>query len=110
MNLNTLTSRHWKDDEKVFVVEVAYDNGVIVPTKITENVFLENPGYYSYIYDRVFLTKEDAQKGFINECKRAQKVVERKINTERKGIDRIEHEIEILRKVGERLEHKMETI
>lgn len=100
-SLNTLTARHWKDGEKVYVVEVAYENGVLVPTKITENVYLDNPGYYAYIFDRVFLTMEDARKGFASECDRVQKVVERKIASERRTIEETEHRIEKLRMLGE---------
>lgn len=100
-SLNELTTRHWKADEKVYVVEVEYENGVVVPTKITENVFLKNPNYYAYIFDRVFLTMEDARKGFASECDRVQKVIERKIASERKAIADTEHRIEELKMLGE---------
>ena len=110
MNINTLTARHWKDDEKVYVVELAYKSGVLVPAKITENVFLDNPGYYTYIYDRVFLTMEDARKEFISECKRVQKVVERKIAAERKIIEKTECRIEELRLLGEIIEQRKNNI
>lgn len=100
-SLNELTTRHWKDDEKVYVVELAYESGVLVPTKITENVFLNNPGYYTYIFDRVFLTMEDAKKGFASECDRTQKVIGRKIATERRAIEETERRIEELKMLGE---------
>lgn len=101
MNIDTLITRNWKADEKVYVVEVEYESGVVLPTKITENVFLNNPDYYAYIFDRVFLTMEDARKGFASECDRVQKVIERKIASERKAIEDTEHRIEELKMLGE---------
>lgn len=100
-SLNALTTKQWKDDEKVYVVEVAYENGVLVPTKITEKIFLDSPGYYTYIFDRVFLTMEDARKGFASECDRVQKVIGRKIASERKAIEDTERRIEELKMLGE---------
>lgn len=92
-----LENRNWKDDDKIFVITTKFKNNVLIPDSIEEAHFLDNPGYYTYIYDEVFLTMEDARKGFIDQCLRTRKTIKRKTLTELKKIDIINEYIEKLK-------------
>jgi len=72
---------------------------VLVPAGIEEKHYLENPAYYQYIYDKVFLTMEDARDGFAEDCMRTRRTIKRKELNETKKIDAIREYINQLKEI-----------
>lgn len=92
-----IKNHDWYENDRIFVITSKFKNNVLIPEGIEEAHFLDNPGYYNYIYDEVFLTMEDARKGFIDQCLRTRKTIKRKTLTEIKKIDIINEYIEKLK-------------
>lgn len=89
MKIEEFEKHNWNEDDKIYVIKTAFKNDVFIPIDIEEKHYLENPGYYQYIYDKVFLTIEDAKKGFVEESLRKRSVIKNKIINELTKIDDI---------------------
>jgi hypothetical protein len=97
MKLKDLKNHNWKEDDKIFVVTTKFKDNVVIPDTIEEKHFLDNPGYYTYIYDEVFLTMEDAKKGFVEKSISTRRTIKRKMMAEIKKLEEIEKTINILK-------------
>lgn len=89
MKIEEFEKHNWNKDDKIYVIKTAFKNDVFIPIDIEEKHYLENPGYYQYIYDKVFLTIEDAKKGFVEESLRKRSAIKYKIANEFTKIDDI---------------------
>lgn len=99
MELKDLENHNWKEDDKIFVVTTKFKDNVVIPDTIEEKHFLDNPGYYTYIYDEVFLTMEDAKKGFVEKSIRTRRTIKRKELNELRKIDAIREYINQLKEI-----------
>lgn len=79
MKIEDFNNHNWNEDDKIYVIKTAFKGDVFIPIDIEEKHYLENPGYYQYIYDKVFLTIEDAKKGFVEESLRKRRIIKKKI-------------------------------
>lgn len=92
-----IKNHNWKEDDRIFVVKTKFKDAVCIPDGIEEAHFLDNPGYYDYIYDNVFLTIEDAKKWFVEKSIRTRRTIKRKIMAELKKLEEIEKTINKLK-------------
>ncbi len=99
MKLKDFETHNWKENDKIYVVVNTLIGDVFVPTGIEERHYLEHPAYYQYIYDKVFLTMEDARNGFVEECMRTRRTIKRKETSELKKIDAIREYINQLKEI-----------
>lgn len=97
MTKTELKNHNWKENDKIFVVTTKFKDGVSIPDAIEEAHFLDHPAYYDYIYDEVFLTMEDAKKGFVDKSISSRKAIKRKIMAETKKLENIEATIDKLK-------------
>ncbi len=97
MKLKDLENHNWKEDDRIFVITSKFKDNVLIPEGIEEAHFLDNPGYYDYIYDDVFLTMEDAKKGFVEKSIRTRRTIKRKMMAEIKKLEDIEKTINMLK-------------
>ena len=79
MKIEEFEKHNWNEDDKIYVIKTTFKNNVSIPIDIEEKHYLENPGYYQYIYDKVFLSIEDAKKGFVEESLRKRRIIKKKI-------------------------------
>lgn len=106
MKLEEFEKHNWKEDDKIYVVTIKLKNHVFVPDSIVEEHYQDNPGYYKYIYDRVFCTEDDARKGFAEVCLRTRKTIKRKEINELKKIDAIREYINQLKEIEDEVKAK----
>lgn len=100
MTKSEIKNHNWKENDKIFVVTTKFKDNVVIPDTIEEAHFLDNPGYYDYIYDEIFLTMEDAKKGFVEKSIRTRRTIKRKMMAELKKLDEIEKTINILKNLN----------
>lgn len=106
MKIEDFNNHNWNEDDKIYVIKTLFKNNVFIPIDIEEKHYLENPGYYQYIYDRVFLTVEDAKKGFVEESLRKRRIIKKKIADELTKIDDINTYISQLKETELELKKK----
>ena len=99
MTKSELENHNWKKDDKIFIVTTKFKDNVVIPDTIEEKHFLDNPGYYTYICDVVFLTMGDAKKRFVEKSLNTRKAIKRKIMAELKKIDDINAYIDRLKEI-----------
>lgn len=97
MTKSEIKNHDWHKNDRIFVVTSKFKDNVLIPDGIEEAHFLDNPGYYDYIYDDVFLTMEDAKKGFVEKSIRTRRTIKRKMMAELKKLEEIENTINILK-------------
>lgn len=97
MKIKDFENHNWKENDRIYVVVNTLIGDVSVPVGIEEKHYLEHPAYYQYIYDKVFLTMEDARNGFVEECMRTRRTIKRKETSELKKIDTIREYINQLK-------------
>jgi len=97
MTKSELKNHDWNKNDRIFVITSKFKDNVLIPDGIEEAHFLDNPSYYDYIYDEIFLTMEDAKKGFVEKSIRARRTIKRKMMAELKKLAEIEKTINILK-------------
>lgn len=102
-----IKNHDWRKNDTIFVITSKFKDNVLTPEGIEEAHFLDNPAYYDYIYDEIFLTMEDAKKGFVEKSLRTRSAIKRKIMAELKKIDDINAYIDKLKEIE--LEVKAKT-
>lgn len=100
MKIEEFEKHNWNEDDKIYVIKTAFKNDIFIPIDIEEKHYLENPGYYQYIHDKVFLTIEDAKKGFVEESLRKRSIIKKKIKKKIANITQLK-EIELELKTKE---------
>ena len=101
-----IKNNDWHKNDRIFVITSKFKDNVLIPEGIEEAHFLDNPGYYDYIYDEIFLTMEDAKKGLIEKTMRTRRAIKRKIIAENKKLENIKVTINKLKALNEEVKSR----
>lgn len=101
-----IKNHDWYENDRIFVIISKFKDNVLIPEGIEEAHFLDSPGYYDYIYDEIFLTMEDAKKGFIEKILHTRRAIKRKIIAENKKLENIKVTINKLKALNEEVKSR----